>query len=231
MEERSGGSTLKEAIILAGGWAKRLKPEVMTPKPFLTFKDQTLLELQLEWLLAHDFEHVVVAINEQDYKYMLKHHSYLAKTDDFTFSIEKERLGTGGAVKQALQYTTARVLYVMNVDDIVDYDPNELLENLGRGGTILVQQTRLPYGVVYFDYKNEVLRFEEKPFTSYWVSCGHYALKRRVIKKYFPEKGDLELCVWQDMARDHLLKVYKLRGRWVTINTYKDYEKVLKELE
>ena len=60
-------------MILAGGKGLRLKGQTEVPKPFLIVKEETgetILEAQLKWLVAYNYEHVILAMSRQNFKYM-----------------------------------------------------------------------------------------------------------------------------------------------------------------
>jgi len=221
----------REVIVLIGGWGTRLKPLIKEPKCFVEIKKgETLLDIQIEWLIANQFTKIVLAMDRATYNYMRKKHPYYLEEPSIEISIEDEKLGTGGAVKKAVKYCNTDFVYVMNGDDIVDSQPDELFKEAYKGAAILTTCPRIPYGKIVTDKKGNVLKFQEKPFVSFKVSTGHYVVRRKLIKKYFPEEGNLELTVWQKMALDQKLRVKELSGKWTTINTYKDLIEIRKEM-
>jgi NDP-sugar pyrophosphorylase family protein len=70
------------------------------------------------------------------------------------------------------------------------------------------------------------LRFEQKPPLEFYVNAGHYVLKTDVVRKRFPERGDMELQTFQRLADLEMLRGYKYNGLWLTINTMKDLIRV-----
>lgn len=223
---------MKECILLCGGEAKRLKPQIMIPKPFVKIrKHETLLDIQIEWLLGNGFDKIILAMDQETYRYLLQKCNYILNEDAIGISLETDKLGTGGAVRKAAQLCSTEYIYIMNCDDIVDYEPKDLFDMAGlKGGAILVKQPKLPYGKISFDASGNVMKFEEKPLGEIWVSTGHYVLKKDMINKYFPKEGDLELETWQKLANEGKLKALGLTGRWITINTSKELEEAKRKL-
>jgi NDP-sugar pyrophosphorylase family protein len=211
---------MREAIILAGGSGKRLKMETKTPKPLLKLNGSTLIDYQLKWLSFYGF----------DTFYVPSHDKIKTKTPIVWVKESKDKLGTGGAIKIALQKVQDSRVYIMNVDDIVFYDPNTLVKESYLGGSILVTKPMSGFGRVEFDNADNITQFVEKPEMPWSTSCGHYAMKRDVLMKYLPDKGDIEVCTFQPMATAKLLRVLEYSGKWITINTYKDLEKAKGEL-
>ena len=202
---------MREAIILAGGEGWRLKPDTWVPKPLLIINKKTLIDHQIKWLRSHDFENVVVASNRTD----------LTK-EPVTYSVEEESLGTGGATKKAFEQIKGKVAYVLNVDDIVFYDPGELFDYAGNGAGILLAKPQIPFGKVTLANGINVIRFQHRETLDFYVSTGHYVFKRTVVETLFPDKGDFEFTAMQRLADKKMLQGYTYHGMWFTLNTMKE---------
>jgi len=202
---------MKEAIILAGGEGWRLKPATWVPKPLLKINKQTLIDHQISWLQNHDFENIIVASNRAD-----------LTEQPVKYSLEKNILGTGGATKKAFNQIRGDIAYVMNVDDIVFYDPNILYDYAGKGAGILLAKPTLPFGMVSLQNGINVIRFQHRSALDFYVNAGHYVFKKALVEKYFPEKGDFELDTMQRLADKKTLQGYTYHGMWFTLNTMKD---------
>jgi NDP-sugar pyrophosphorylase family protein len=206
---------VREAIILAGGEGWRLKPATWVPKPLLRINKNTLIDHQIEWLRSHDFENIIVASNRTD----------LTK-QPVTYSKEEDSLGTGGATKKAFEQIKGKVAYVMNVDDIVFYDPNELFDYAAKGAGILLAKPQIPFGKVTLENGINVIRFQHRETLNFYVSSGHYVFKKNAVEKLFPDKGDFELTTMQRLADKKMLQGYTYHGMWFTLNTMKELMEV-----
>jgi NDP-sugar pyrophosphorylase family protein len=204
-------NSLREAIILAGGEGWRLKPATWVPKPLLKINKNTLIDRQIEWLRSHNFENIIVASNRQD-----------LTNQPVTYSIEEENLGTGGATKKAFEQIKGKVAYVMNVDDIVLYDPNELFDYAGKGAGLLLAKPQIPFSKVTLENGINVIRFQQRETLDFYVSTGHYVFKKSVVEKFFPNNGDFEFTAMQRLADKKMLQGYTYHGIWFTLNTMKD---------
>jgi NDP-sugar pyrophosphorylase family protein len=214
-----------EAIILCGGGGWRLKPDTWTPKPLLKISsDETLVDMQIRWLLEHDFSNVVLA-SDRAFPESAYFNSSVVQT-----SLEKKKLGTGGAIKRAATLIKADQFYVMNVDDIVFYDPRKLYEYADKGAAILLAQPRLLFGKIT-TRKNVVTKFEDRPLLGVWISAGHYVFSKKLVEEYFPDEGDFERKAMQEIVNKEFLKGLKYRGDWLTVNTVKDLMKVREYFE
>jgi NDP-sugar pyrophosphorylase family protein len=205
-----------EAIILCGGEGWRLKPDTWTPKPLLEIAEKkTLLDRQIEWLLGHDFTSIILASNRTFPE------SAFFTNPKVQPCVERRKLGTGGAVKRAISLVNTDKAYVMNVDDIVFYDPRELFKNSTRGASMLLAQPQLPFGKTTLQGE-DIVEFEDRPTLKLWVNAGHYVFSRDTVTGYFPEEGDFEPHVMQKLAKQKHLRGLKYTGRWLTLNTMKD---------
>ena len=204
-----------EAIILCGGSGWRLKPDIWIPKPKLKINNETLISHQISWLRRHGIDRIILATNNPN----------LTEDPDIIHSVEKKKVGTGGAVKKAAEQVKDNKVYVMNVDDIVFYDPKKLYEYADKGAAILMAKPTLPFGRVQTQ-NTYIIRFEQKPQLDFYASTGHYVFKTSVIRKYFPNEGDMELQTLQTLADKRMLRGYPYNSTWLTINTMKDLLKV-----
>jgi len=206
---------VREAIILAGGEGWRLKPATWVPKPLLKINKNTLIDHQIRWLRSHDFDNIVVASNRDD----------LTK-QPVDYSLEEDSLGTGGATKKAFELIKGKVAYVMNVDDLVFYDPKELFDYAGKGAGILLAKPEIPFSRVTLENGISVIRFQQRETLDFYVSTGHYVFKRSIVENLFPDKGDFEFTAMQRLADKKMLQGYTYHGIWFTLNTMKELMRV-----
>jgi len=196
-----------------------MKPHVWVPKPLVELVEGvTLLEWQVAWLKRHGFTDVYVCAR-----------GFRIEELDVYWVEEREKLGTGGALKRAALQLRGDKFYACNCDDIIFDDPRNLAGRRQRGATIAVAKPRLPWGLVRVE-QGRVVEFIEKPvldnalqvFANFYVSCGHYFWDKDVAMSTLPEKGDVETTALPALAANGMLYAYEVRTRWLTINTYKD---------
>jgi len=189
------------------------------PKPLIELTEGvTLLEWQIAWLKRHGFSDVYVCAR-----------GFRIEELDVYWVEEKERLGTGGALRLATLQLRGDRFYACNCDDILLDDPRNLTRRTQRGATIAVAKPKLPWGLVKVE-RGKVVEFIEKPvldnvlqvFANFYVSVGHYFWDKDVAISVLPDKGDLEVTALPALATNSLLYAYEIKGRWLTINTYKD---------
>jgi len=189
----------------------------------LPFGKFSLLEIQIKWLLKHEFDRVVVATTKEVAE-------ELPPIEHVSLSLEQEKLGTAGAVKHGLLTLTNNYVYVFNVDDLVlKFNPLDLITKAKeRGAALLVAKPRLGFGRIQ-TRGDLALRFQEKPLLDFYVSVGHAVFRRDLIQQ-FPDVGSLEEQVLPKLASDRKLSIIRWKGDWHTINTFRDYMMALQKI-
>jgi NDP-sugar pyrophosphorylase family protein len=209
-----------DAIILAGGSGKRLRPITDSmPKCMVPINDKPMLQHHIDPLKKAKIGKIIVACGYK-WEEIKKHYG-----SSLVYAVEDEPLGTSGAVKNSLQYVDGHEFIVINADDLTNIDFNKLIK-LGSNATA-VGLLKSPFGVVDIT-DGKIRRFREKPVLPHYINIGIHILNRDVK---FLDKGSLEFDVLPKLADRGLLKAYKHPGYWVTVNTMKDLEGAEKALK
>src|ERR1035438_542556 len=103
-----------KAVILAGGQGKRLRPLTdQKPKPLIDVGGKPLMEWQIEWLKSFGVTSFVILAGYLSEK-IISHLSDKEKFGiDVEFAIEKQPLGTGGALSNAKKFLEKESEFVM----------------------------------------------------------------------------------------------------------------------
>jgi NDP-sugar pyrophosphorylase family protein len=218
-----------QAVVLAGGFGKRLAPLTSeVPKPLLPVGGRPILVRQIEWLRGFGIRDVVLAVG------YLKHKIFEALGDGrklgvrIFYSVEEEPLGTGGAIKNAEPFITDDVFVVLNGDVLTNLSLDKLVEALGDAdGAIALVPLRSPYGVVEYDKDGYITHFREKPILEgFYINAGVYALRRRVLSE-LPDRGNIEETLFPRLAQQRRLKAVVYRDVfWKSVDSLKDLEEV-----
>jgi len=227
------------ALILAGGYGKRLRPLTDDrPKPLVEVAGKPIILHQIEWLKRHGITDFVVLAGYRKERLIEALGSGSRFGVSISYVVEDEPLGTGGAVRNArLLYRGRSDFLVVNGDIITNVDPTALLKALERPGVIgalALVQLRSPYGIVEVGNDDFVKSFREKPIIGeYWINAGIYAF-RPEVEEYLPEKGDLETVTFPALAKEGKLIAVKYdlnKYYWKSVDTYKDLEEVSNDIE
>ena len=222
-----------KAVILAGGFGKRLRPYTdEIPKPLIKVGGKPIIEYQVEWLRRQGIDRFLFLVGYKRDKIM----EYFGDGSRFNisieYSIEEEPLGTGGAIKNAEKYLADEEMFlVVNGDILTDLRILALYNELSGDVIGVLALVPLPssFGVIEVDRYNYILEFREKPTLSeYWINAGVYLFKREILN-HLPHKGDIERTTFPQLARDRRLKGVKYQGVfWRSIDTFKDIEYIEK---
>jgi D-glycero-alpha-D-manno-heptose 1-phosphate guanylyltransferase len=230
-----------EAIILAGGLGTRLKsvisdlPKCMAPvagKPFLHWVISYFQKHGIEkFIFSLGYKHEIIEeyLNEE----FTIHHSPFT----IQLSIEKEPLGTGGAIKLACKKATEQNVTIINGDTFFKIDLQQLSsfhQEQNADCTLCLKPMKNfdRYGAVELNENNSIKNFSEKKiYESGLINGGVYALNvKNFLDKDLPEKFSFE--------KDYLEKFYtigKLMGLlqdkyFIDIGIPEDYERAQLEI-
>ncbi|MEM1953751.1 MAG: NDP-sugar synthase [Nitrososphaerota archaeon] len=220
-----------KAVILAGGYGKRLRPLTDTvPKPLLRVADRPIIEWQIRWLASYGLRSFIVCAGYLKERLVeeLGSGNHLGVRIGYVF--ESEPLGTAGALKNAEHLLSGeRSFLVLNGDVLTDLNPLRVLGATdGALAAMAVVPLPSPYGIVEFDRGTGLVRgFREKPVLGdHWINAGVYAFRSEMLEEV-PEKGDLEREVFPRLAaRGQLVAVPFGDCFWKSIDTHKDMEEV-----
>jgi D-glycero-alpha-D-manno-heptose 1-phosphate guanylyltransferase len=159
---------LPAVVILAGGLGTRLRAAYAAgPKSMAPVGGRPFLNYLLEWLQSQSVKQVILCVG-----YKRTHiQRYVGKGRKWglrvTYSIEKELLGTGGAVKNAERLIPGKRLLVINGDTFLDVNLKELVQFHRRHEALatlamvnVVDDQR--YGSMRVDGKSRITTFLEK---------------------------------------------------------------------
>lgn len=178
-----------QAIILCGGLGTRLKSVIKDiPKPMAPINDKPFLEFIFEYLKRQCVKEIILAVS---YRYEVIQEYF---KDEFLgvkikYSIEKELLGTGGAIKEALKFIKNEA-YVLNGDTFFNIDLSKLKLNGNKICLALKQMNDFDrYGTVNVDKQRFVISFEEKVFKKQGlINGGIYLLTKDIFNEFNLEK-------------------------------------------
>jgi mannose-1-phosphate guanylyltransferase len=232
-----------KAVILAGGFATRLRPLSCTrPKILFPIVNKPLLEWTLERLAKNNIKEVVMAVNYQT-EIAIKQH----KTKKFGVHISyshdplRKPLGTGGPIKKAeKQIGHDSSFLVLNGDIFADVNYTEILklhEEKGAVATIALYRVQDPsrYGVAELTEDNRIKRFIEKPqpweAPTNLINAGVYVLSPEIFECIPEGKAvSIEREVFPKLAKKGMLYGFIHNGLWMDIGKPEDYLEINKKL-
>ena len=223
-----------KAVILAGGFGKRLKPLTNDrPKPMIEVSGVPILEWQIDWLHRNDINEVVICLGYL-HEVVMNHIGSGKKFGvKVGYSMEEEPLGTGGALKNASSLLSGTSFLALNGDILTDLNPWKLVDDLTPDvmGSIASVPLSSPFGIIEIE-KGFAKGFREKPvIRDYWINAGVYCLSTEILD-ILPDKGNIESTTMPKLADEGRLKITKYdQVNWRSIDTHKDIEEAEKQFE
>lgn len=225
-----------KAVVLAGGYATRLRPiSYAVPKLLFPVLGKPMIYWQLDLLRDFGVDEVVLAVNYLA-DILQKDIGDKYKGMRLRYSNEITPLGTAGPIKLASQ--TVRfdeTLIAMNGDVISDIDLQEMLRRHREkraSVTDALHKVRDPsrFGVVQIDPSGRIKRFVEKPepreCPSHLVNAGIYLIEPQVLRMIpSGRKVSLEREIFPVLAKRGTLYGFALSGNWFDIGNMADFRK------
>jgi len=232
-----------QVVIIAGGLGQGLKHRTgdEIPKPLLKINDKALIDYCIELFSRAGFKNFILLLGHL--AEMIQ--SYVGDGSKYgvsiKYSVEKEKLGKGGAIKLALENGTIdrnKPCVIAYPDDLIT-DPNfpqEIIKGhlkglkLGALATIIcVSKTFYRYGVPKLNERGFVIEFEEKPPVHMPATIGRYILQHevyKIVEEVIGKKkpADFEKTVLPELAKrgvlfNHMIPVES----WIPVNDEKEF--------
>ncbi len=224
-----------KAIVLAGGYATRLRPiSYALPKLLFPVLGKAMIYWTLDLLKRTGVDDVVLAVNYlADLLRSEVGTSY--KGMRVTYSLETAALGTAGPLKLASTIIHLDETFIaMNGDVIPDIDLSKMLDlhkQMKASVTDALHEVKDPsrFGVVQLDDTGRITRFVEKPKAretpSRLVNAGIYVIEPEVLQM-IPDKRkvSLEREIFPLLVRDGKLIGFQFSGHWFDIGAISEYQ-------
>lgn len=223
---------IKEAIILAGGLGTRLRsavpdlPKCMAPvngRPFISYLIDSLLHQQVENIIfSLGYKHEVIE------DYVKQQYPGL----QYQTVIEREPLGTGGAIRLACKTAVDTSVLVFNGDTYFDVDLKAFSafhQDRTAHCTIALKPMRNVdrYGIVELDEDSSIRTFKEKDeYEAGMINGGVYALDvNSFLEEELPDRFSFELDYLQKYHSERRMYGFREDGYFIDIGIPADFQK------
>lgn len=224
-----------EAVILAGGKGKRLRSVVKgIPKSMAKVCGKPFLDILFSQLNNSNLINgVTMAVGYKAQKIIKQYTKSFPYNFDVHFCVEKKLLGTGGAVKKAIQYIKSRDVLVMNGDSYIGINLKKFMEfhRMHKSKlTIALRKTKdiARFGNVNIDSGCRIVSFKEKDNTKWQglINTGIYLMDRDIFNNI---KKNTILSLENDIIPLFINKFknkiygFQTRGKFIDIGIPKSY--------
>jgi D-glycero-alpha-D-manno-heptose 1-phosphate guanylyltransferase len=224
-----------QAIILAGGQGQRLRPVVRdVPKPLAPINGRPFLTYLFDLLQRNGVTEIVLAVGylgEQIEAAFGSRWGSLA----LRYSVEREPLGTGGALRQALGLVDRFPVFALNGDTYGEVDLRAMREAHLRAAsrlTVAVRQTEgNRYGRVAVEAERIVAFAAAPDHPAGLMNCGVYLFAENLLAD--PVLGDrfsFERDFLEPRARRLRPLAFETQGYFIDIGVPEDFARAQQEL-
>ncbi len=212
-----------QAIILCGGLATRLGEMTKTiPKVLLDVVGRTVLDWQLQLLKDVGIEEVILASGHL-HNVLYERVGGCRRGVRICYAKEEKRLGTGGAIQNAMKQIRTSPFFVLNGDVLLaDFSLQKMLDRfhgdmMGLLLSVYVDDVR-SYGQIVSDDNGKIITFREKQsvYSAGYINSG-VSLFNETIADAFPE--DKEHFSIEQEVFPHVSNLWTLRtdANWIDI--------------
>lgn len=206
------------AVILAGGLGTRLRstlPEGYS-KSLALVHGRPIIAWHMDYLLSRDVSKVILSLGygEESVRNFIDYHYGHIFESRIVYCVENKPLGTGGALRYAMNYCDDDTVVVHNSDSFIDYSLADVLaDHRERSAVITIvvsqQDNCLRYGKVTLGTDSKVTKFDEKDRKNVGPGCINAGV-------YFVERH--ALAEWQ--AGDHISFERQILPHWLGKGLY-----------
>lgn len=183
-----------EAIILAGGKGTRLRSVVSDlPKPMAPVAGIPFLEHQLNYLHTQNIDSVILSVGYKA-EAIIGYFGETYKGITLKYAYEKQPLGTGGAILNALRLTTSPDVYILNGDTYFPISLSKLnyLHKFTKASITMalrILESDGRYGGTSIDGNGRITGFTSKDQTGVQIiNGGIYRMNVSLYKEISPNQ-------------------------------------------
>jgi len=226
-----------EAIILAGGFGTRLKHIVHDlPKPMAPVNNVPFLSFVMKKLAHAGIRHIVLSTGYLHEKIESCYKNSFENVK-ISYAREVEPLGTGGAIKFALEKTTTNNVLILNGDTLFNIDFAYFDTFFHTKETMLAIALRREkevsrYGSVLVSETNKIIAFTEKSQAhgEGLINGGIYLLNKNWLQNlHLPQVFSFEKEVLEKLYQENDFYGLPFNDYFIDIGIPEDYERAQRE--
>lgn len=215
-----------ECIILAGGLGTRLASLLPdTPKPLAPIAGKPFLDYLLAYLKIQGCARLILSVGYKADQ-IIKRYGAFFENIPVSYSREAKPLGTGGALKLALDHCDAPQAIAINGDTFAEVNFQEFISHLHSQRPLLSAMEVADcsrYGALRLN-AGKVLKFMEKGQTGQgFINAGAYRLPKNILAAFPEDKFSFEKDYLEAQIKISPLNCFISKGFFLDIGTPQDY--------
>ena len=229
----------REAIILAGGLGTRLRSEVAdVPKCMAPVNGRPFLDYVVNHAINQGVEHIVFCLGYMSSiieAHIMKNYGFYV---DISIVVEKEPLGTGGAIMLGSRSVVGKKFLVLNGDSLFALNYDFLYDKRLSNNQICIVGLKPMvhfdrYGSVTIDKNGYIAEFlEKKPTNVGFINGGIYLVNKDLLSSLdLPQKHSFEKEILEKYAGGRTIKGVISESYFIDIGIPSDYQKASNDLK
>lgn len=228
-----------KTIILSGGLGTRLRSVIGDlPKPMADISGRPFLEYLLDYLIENDIKKVIMSVGYKSQN-IIKYFGKSYRSINIEYSLEDEPLGTGGAIKKAVNNmeNSNEIFFVLNGDTFFDVPLEEMIDfHIQKKSLLTIALKPMTeckrYGSVLLDDSNRIIGFIEKGYyKNCFINGGIYIINKKLFELVnLPEKFSFEKELLEVFYRKFLFFGKIFDKFFIDIGVPEDYERFKKDI-
>ncbi len=222
---------ISTAVILAGGLGTRLRPLTNdVPKPLLPMHGKPILQHLIEGLRDHGVKNVILSVGFCYEKIKAYFGDGYKLKVNLIYSVEKQPLGTGGAVKQAAR-NLSKPFFLAWGDNLMDINFSAL-ETAHQVSKAEITMVLTPvsnveqFGVAKIEGK-KIIYFVEKPnpeqAPSNLINAGAFVIDPRALEILSDGQSSMERDCFEKLAPLGKIAYFIHQGQWFPTDNLERY--------
>lgn len=214
-------------VILCGGRGTRAYPHTQTiPKALMPIDGVPIVEQVMRIYAAQGFREFILSCGYLK-EMVIDYFRTPCHDWDVTCVDTGDDADTGDRIFR-LRDLLNETFHATYCDGLGDVDLHALTafhRAHGRLATVTATALRSQYGLIYSDGNGQVAGFDEKPLLpDFWINGGFFVFEPEVFEHWHGH--NLEREVLPELARRGQLHMYRHRGFWHSMDTYKDQQEL-----
>lgn len=226
---------MREAIVLAGGFGTRLREIISdVPKPMAPIAGRPFLEILLCLLAQKGFTRIVLSLGFMADK-IISHFGNDFSGIELIYVVEDKPLGTGGAIRLAIEQCLSDYTFVFNGDTYLDLEIEAVERSWQNKRSAIIVGRQVSdtsrYGRLLVE-NGQVKGFAEKGFAGPGlINAGCYLLKRNQLDN-FPiySPFSFETDYLANAIKNFSFDLFVTSGDFIDIGIPEDYARAQLEL-
>ena len=218
-----------KTVILCGGFGTRLAEETkFIPKPMVKIGKKPILEHIIHFYKMYGFSKFILSCGYKakiikDYFKISKNKKNL---DIMSMNTGLKSMTGGRILKLKKLFKKNEVFMVTYGDGLSNVNINKLLKfhlKHKKIATMTIVRPPARFGIIEFDNKKIIKKFEEKPQVSEgWINGGFFIFDYRIFKYIKKNNQMLEKYTFKKLVELNQLVAYEHAGYWQCMDTLRD---------